>query len=102
MTLIQYKPTKRDYQAAEYAAELASDQLSMETQVRIAGNDSEWTCYGAMGWIEAAKLHAMNCGLSGRSNVEVRDGNDPTRPMATFEVKRIVSYEVLNPRQGAE
>lgn len=93
------KPTKAEYQAAEYAAEAG---LKIETQVRIVGSSSDWTCYGAIGWIEAAKLHASNCGLSSGSLVDVRDGNDPTRPMAQFEMIRREVYEVANPRQGAE
>jgi hypothetical protein len=55
-----------------------------------------------MGWIEAAKLHASNCGLSSGSLVDVRDANDPTRLTATFEMIRREVYEVANPRQGAE
>jgi hypothetical protein len=63
---------------------------------------SPWTDYGSIGWIEAAKIHASECCLPSGAMVQVRDQNDPTRPNAIFELKRVVSYEVLNPRQGAE
>ena len=93
------KPTKAEYQLAEYAAECG---MPIETQVRIVGGSGDWTCYGSMGWIEAAKLHAAYCGLPNGSHVEVRDGNDPSRPMAAFRMNREVVYTVANPRQGAE
>lgn len=88
--------TKRDYQAAECAAECGA----INTQVRNVNGLGYWTDYGSYGWIEAAQMHAGSCGLGTGQQVEVRDSNDPTRPPAIFTVKRVVTYEIMNPRQG--
>jgi hypothetical protein len=70
--------------------------------IRDVSTRGMWIDYGDVGFIQAAKTHAIESELPDKSAVEVRDGNDPTRPNAIFELKRVVSYEVLNPRQGAE
>ena len=76
-------------------------QSSMNTQVRIVGAvEGVWTDYGSYGWIDAAQAHAAYCGLANNSSVQVRDANDPSRPMATFNLERVVTYRVTNPRQG--
>ena len=80
----------------------------MNTQCRVhRTNDTwnpspQWTDYGNVGWIEAAKFHAEQCSLSTGAFVEVRDGNDPTRNAAIFEMKRVTTYEDVNQMQGSE
>jgi hypothetical protein len=79
-----------------------NEDTKLNTQVRKKHGGGYWASYGSMGWIEAAKDHAWNCGLANNDSVEVRDEHDESRPMATFQMRRTVSYEVINPRQGDE
>lgn len=98
------KPTKAEQQANDYAAECNSARV--ETLARTLG-ESDWTAYGSVGWIKAAELHAKffadlySFNLEGYY-IEVKDAHDSSRPMATFKMKRTVSYHVVNPRQGCD
>jgi len=71
-------------------------------QVRHKPTSDKWIDYGTnIGFIAAAKKHAPRIGLV-IGCIEVRDSDDPSIPIAKFELRRRTTYEVLNPRQGAE
>lgn len=75
-------------------------QSEINTQVRIVNGLGGWSDYANQGWIQSAIEHAGACSLATGDQVEVRDSNDPNRPPAIFTVKRVVTYEIMNPRQG--
>jgi hypothetical protein len=54
-----------------------------------------------MGWIEAVEKFALQHRVDDGLLIHVRDANDPSRPIASFTVKKVVSSVVENPRQGA-
>ena len=73
----------------------------IKTQVRFGFSHAHWLDMGSMGWIEAVEKFALQHRVDDGMLIHVRDANDPSRPIASFTVKKVVSYVVENPRQGA-
>jgi hypothetical protein len=89
-----------------------SDKLNR--LARVKGDKCNWTSYGSVGHIEAARMHAERSwegkslfsslmGVDAELYIEVRCSTDDTNANPhCFKMKRRVVWDCLNPRQGAD